>query len=121
MKDKNMVHKELNLDLVETGEKIRNKREALGVSQERLAEYIGVSINSISRYETGSVSMRIDTFYSIAELFGVSPNDLAPKKLTSDRGDVMQVDKTIERFLTLNEKNRRIVCSMVNALIDELE
>ena len=39
----------LNADLVETGERIRERRVLLGISQETLAEAVGVTRNSISR------------------------------------------------------------------------
>ena len=46
---KNKVHNYPNPDLVETGEKIRALRESRGMSQEQLAELVGVSKNSIHR------------------------------------------------------------------------
>ena len=56
-KMKNKVHNYPNPDLVETGEKIRALRISRGMSQEQLAESLGVSKNSIYRYENGQMEM----------------------------------------------------------------
>lgn len=55
-----MKRKEFNSDLVETGERIRVLRESKGMSQEQLAESLGVSKNSIYRYENGQMEMGIE-------------------------------------------------------------
>ena len=46
-------------DKYEIGEKIREKRTALGLSQDELADLIGSDGNSISRHENGSREMKI--------------------------------------------------------------
>ena len=64
---KNKVHNYPNPDLVETGEKIRALRESRGMSQEQLAELVGVSKNSISRYETGTADMKSSVLFEISK------------------------------------------------------
>ena len=78
---KNKVHNYPNPDLVETGEKIRALRESRGMSQEQLALLLDTTKNSISKYENGQMEMKISMLYKLADLFGVTPNDLTPKHI----------------------------------------
>ena len=70
----------INTDLLETGEKIRFLRESKGMSQEQLAELVGVSKNSIHRYENGTVEMKMIMMFRIAFVLEVSPYDLTPSR-----------------------------------------
>ena len=84
---KNKVHNYPNPDLVETGEKIRALRESRGMSQEQLAELVGVSKNSIHRYENGNVEMKMIIMFKIAFALEVSPYELiAPKNYKTTFG-----------------------------------
>ena len=67
----------LNADLVETGERIRERRVLLGISQETLAEAVGVTRNSISRYENGQTEMKLDVLYKICDFLKITPRQAA--------------------------------------------
>ncbi|MBI3977409.1 MAG: helix-turn-helix domain-containing protein [Chloroflexi bacterium] len=41
-----------------TGAKLRQRRLALGLSQEKLAQLLGVSANTIARWERGELGIR---------------------------------------------------------------
>ncbi len=69
---KNKVHNYLNPDLVETGEKIRALRISRGMSQEQLAELLGVNKNSISRYENGQMEMGMHSRWRKREFSNIS-------------------------------------------------
>ena len=56
------------------GEMIRKRREELQKTQKEVAEYVGVSEGTISRWETGSVdNMRRDKIATLAEVLSISP------------------------------------------------
>ena len=55
-----------------TGEKIRELREALGLSQNKFAEVIGVTQSAISRYEAGN---RYPTVRVCYRMLGVAARD----------------------------------------------
>ena len=44
-------------DLVESGKRIRELRKQFGLTQEELAERLGVALNTISRIEIGQRSV----------------------------------------------------------------
>ena len=49
---------------------IKRKREAAGMSQTRLAEYLGVGKSTISRYEYGTVDIPAYVLPMIADILG---------------------------------------------------
>lgn len=60
-----------------TGEKIKQLRKSLGMTQEELGEKIGVKKAAINKYETGLVvNLKRSTIYSLAKALGVSATTL---------------------------------------------
>lgn len=53
------------------GEKIKFRRQDLGMSQERLAEVLEVSYQQIQRYESGRNRLNVENIQSIAHALGV--------------------------------------------------
>jgi transcriptional regulator with XRE-family HTH domain len=57
---------------VQVGARIRKARDAQGLSQEQLAERLGVTKGLVSQYETGLTSVPSKRFSQLAEVLGVS-------------------------------------------------
>ena len=57
-------------------DKIQNLRKENGLSQEAFAEKLGVSRQSVSKWESGAAMPDIDKIVSISETFGVSTDYL---------------------------------------------
>ncbi len=53
------------------GEKVRQRRFALGMSQSKLASYIGVSFQQVQKYEKGIDRINASMLYSIAVALNV--------------------------------------------------
>ena len=53
-------------------EQIRNYRKQAGMSQEKMAELIGVSRQAITKWENGTGTPDIANLVAIAELFQIS-------------------------------------------------
>ena len=58
------------------GDKIRNIRKSKNMTQEQLAEKIGVKRSVISKYENNSVNISVDTIEKIANALGVETSEL---------------------------------------------
>ena len=114
---KNKVHNYPNPDLVETGEKIRALHESRGMSQEKFAELLGVSKNSIQRYELGTVEMGLTTFFKLAELAKCSPNEISPKRFTPicDMDD--ETEEIISMICRLKNRSKKIAFPVIKELI----
>ncbi len=67
-------------------EKILKLRKEKGLSQEALAEKLGVSRQSVSKWETSGVLPDIDNIVAMSELFGVSTDFL----LKNDEGEPVE-------------------------------
>ena len=58
------------------GERIRNARTALGLTQERLAEIASLSTSHMSNIETGTTRVSLNTVVRLANALGVSTDHL---------------------------------------------
>lgn len=58
------------------GEKIKEYRERLGLSQAELAEGVGVDRSSVSLWESGKTMPTIKNLRRLAALFSCKPGDL---------------------------------------------
>lgn len=63
-------------DKKKVGQRIRIRREALGISREQLAEQIGRVPRFCADIERGQAGMSIETMLSICDLLKLSPNEL---------------------------------------------
>ena len=69
-----------------TGQKIRQLRKSLGMTQEELGNLIGVQKAAINKYETGIViNLKQPTIFALAKALHVSPIELlSPEDSTFD-------------------------------------
>lgn len=68
-------------------ENICRLRKENGLTQERLAEVLGVSFAAVSKWERGAATPELGLIAEMAELFGVSIDALIGKTLASDCDD----------------------------------
>ena len=61
---------------MELGKKIRQLRAKAGLTQEQLAERLGIGPQSVSKWETGVAMPDISLLPTLAEVFGVTIDDL---------------------------------------------
>lgn len=71
---------QVSADAYEIGGKIREAREAAGLTQEQLAAMMDCSGNIVSRYEIGNREMRVGSFFRVADALHVSPVTLVPDR-----------------------------------------
>ena len=70
------------------GEKIKKYREIKGITQAEIAELLGVSPATVSKYEAGTLEPNIESIKKISELFEVSIDKL----LKDDGFDFSKID-----------------------------
>lgn len=59
--------------------KIKDKREAAGLTQHRLAEALGVDRSAIAKWETGEALPRADKLPALAKVLSCNVDDLFEK------------------------------------------
>ena len=55
----------------EIGEKIKKQRRRLGISQEQLAEILGVTYQQVQRYENGMNKLNVENIQTVANALNV--------------------------------------------------
>ena len=72
-----------NLDPIDKalGLRLLKLRNASGMSQERLGSAVGVSFQTIHKYENGLVRMSAVTMVKAARAMGVKPTAMLPEEL----------------------------------------
>jgi transcriptional regulator with XRE-family HTH domain len=73
------INRKIDLYIIE---RVRQMREANGVSQEVLAEHIGVTAGYVGQIESPKYRAKYNIYHlnSIAQLFKCSPRDFLPEK-----------------------------------------
>jgi transcriptional regulator with XRE-family HTH domain len=66
----------MNKTQVLFGKKLRSVRQARGLSQEKLAEITGVSLNLVGRVERGEHNLTLDRIVDFAHALKVKPVEL---------------------------------------------
>lgn len=64
------------MDYFAIGQRIRKIRKAHGLSQEQLAEQIGISTTHMSHIETGNTKLSLSVLVAIADVLNVRTDDL---------------------------------------------
>ena len=70
------VHKETLAVRKTLGEALKEHRENCKMTQEFVAEHLGVSRQAVSKWETGASDPSTANLIALAKLFGIDPADL---------------------------------------------
>lgn len=97
---------------MDIGENIKKIRIEKGISRKSLSEDLNVSESTISRYENGKRKPSIETLNKIADVLGVTINDLVGSKKTLTQ----QLIEEALKALTIDELSKEI-----NVPVKEIE
>ena len=92
------------------GDRLRRIR-APQITQEKLAEILGVASETISRYETGTIPLSVTMVFRVAEALGVGIEALLPM----DSGSTDE-DELLERFRTLDEGGKTALLDVLRRM-----
>lgn len=97
------------------GERILKLRKAAGMTQEQLAEKLGVSRQTVSKWEVETSIPDLEKIVQISRIFAVSLDDLV-----REEGEVVSGDShrlTIEDIIKLNNHHRKMMLIVVSGAI----
>lgn len=100
------------VDPVQIGSKVKALRETKKLTQEQLAEAVGVSWRTISNLETGRVIPKLDLIYGLAKHFDISIDELLNIRITKN--------KSITRIRKENQVTQTI-CQLDDRLLVHVE
>ena len=104
-------------ELVALGERIRERRTGLRLSQEALAEKTGISANTVSRIEGGQMSMTIGIFIKLVQALDTDAGSLLG--LLPESGE-KRYRALCYRISHLRAAEQEIVLRTVETLVEEL-
>lgn len=99
------------------GSRIRQLRTAQRLSQEKLAELIGVTFQQIQKYERGVNRVSASTLYRIAQELRVPISDLLPGEAGAGL-DVSTLRTLVSLVSDLNPAGRTLLINLARALTD---
>ena len=89
--------------MITVGKRIRLARELAGLTQERLAETMGVSRTAVSRWESGEIDPTIEHLVELAQTLKVSSDFLL---------GIDGTDQTMEVLMNMASTLNKIVSEM---------
>ncbi len=87
------------------GERIKNYRQRVGLSQEELAEKLNVSRQAITKWENDSGIPDIDNLISLSKVMGISLDELVMGEKGTDSSDIKQC--------AINQRNRNCTLYLI--------
>ncbi len=101
-------------ELKEMGERIFLRRKILGLTQEQLAEKLGVSVQMISNLELGKKAIRPENLIKLSKVLQLSADYI----LAGENSDTNALP-IIKKISSLNSQEIKIVESMVDYMISK--
>ena len=90
-------------EIVMLGEKIKKYRENKKMTQNEVAEVLGVKPATISKYETNTLEPNIESIKKLAEIFEISIDELL-----NDKGDEFDISKFNILDILREQKNMKL-------------
>ncbi len=95
---------------IQYGQKLKQAREALGLTQEKVAEYLGLGPRYISDIERNKTKGSIDTLIKLCNIYNITPNDLLNDYIYFDV-ETSNID--LCAFYSLKEEYQNIILDLI--------
>jgi transcriptional regulator with XRE-family HTH domain len=114
---------------VHVGKRIRHRRWLIGMTQQQLAEQVGIKFQQIQKYETGANRVSASRLWDISDALGVpvsfffeglqEDKDTAPKAAVPEdlMGDKEALD-LVRSYYAIPENQRRRLFELARVLSD---
>lgn len=117
LKSKNVIISvviSMEVDQKLIGIRIMQRRKRLGLSQEKLAEQVGLSKNHISNIECGKSMPTTRFIMQICSILGETPDYYLIGKITEE------TEKFSELAKRLPNEHQRILCQILEIYLDQI-
>ena len=99
-------------------ERLRERREALKMSRQELADKINVGASAIGNYETGVSHPKPEILYRIFEALSVDPNFLYQDEFTHIKKAPDIEEPGVRLYKQLDEIDKASACGYMEALLN---
>jgi transcriptional regulator with XRE-family HTH domain len=114
------IGKEEKAFFAQLGSRVAQVRKAQGITQVQLAEFLGVSQQTVTAYEVGRRRMPVSALPMLARHLGVSVEELMGEETPpSKRGPVPKLQQQIERIQQLPRAKQRFVMEMIDTVLSQ--
>lgn len=96
---------------VNYGQKLKKAREALGLTQEKVAEYLGLGPRYISDIERNKTKGSIDTLIKLCNIYNITPNDLLSEYIYFD---IEKSNIELVAFYSLSVENQQMILDLIS-------
>lgn len=107
-------------ELIDLGNRIRERRQEVCLSQEALAEKAGISPNTVSRVEGGQMAVTVGIFQSLLKALGCDANRILGIAVLPPE-DGRRLEEMFCRVRNLKQGEQDVVVQTMKALMDGLE
>lgn len=99
------------------GKKIKDLRKSQDITQEKLADYLNISYQAVSKWENGTALPDITLVPSIANFFGISTDELfgINQQINNEKAD--EYDKEFHKYFNAGNV-KAMIETMRNALVE---
>ena len=103
------------------GERLHALREAAGLSQQEVANRLGITQPAYALWERRNVSVRVEQLYTLADILGVAVEDIFYQPNTSRRkgGPVGKARRIFEQVNRLPRTQQHHVLTVVEAFVKQ--
>lgn len=98
---------------IKYGQKLKKAREALGLTQEQVSEYLGLGPRYISDIERNKTKGSIDTLIKLCNIYNITPNDLLSEYIFFNT-ETTNIE--LCGFYSLNKEHKNIILNLINFL-----
>ena len=102
------------------GGRIAALRKEQGLSQQALADELGLPQQTLAHYEVGRARMPVSLLPTLAQFFGVGVDDLLGIKSNGGkRGPTPLLQRQIERLSRLPKAKQKVVMEMLDGVLSQ--
>ena len=104
------------MDLIKIGKYIAEKRKALGLTQKQLAEQLGMSDKSVSKWERGICLPDVSVYMELCRILGISMNEfLAGEDISEENIVKIAEDNLIQvaKDSKAKQKNLKVIIAVM--------
>lgn len=100
------------MDQIKIGKLLQELRKEKGITQEQLAEQVGVSRRTVSRWETGSNMPDLDILIELSDLYDVELRELLSGERRSEKMNEEMKETVLQVADYSNEEKERLLRRM---------
>ncbi len=104
----------MELDYVQIGKRIANRRRELGLKQYKVCELVGVNYKYLSNIETGRSAPSLELIMKLCSVLKTTPNYLLLG--ISSNEFIAYNSVTAEKISSLSDNNQQIILGVIDLL-----